>query len=57
MRVNLAITQGDSKNLVVLMIGFNPVVREGLRAIMPKDPGIEVIGDAPDEHQAIKHIK
>jgi DNA-binding NarL/FixJ family response regulator len=53
----MAITQRDSKNLVVLMIGFNPVVREGLQAIMAKDAGIEVIGDAPYEHQAIKHIK
>jgi DNA-binding NarL/FixJ family response regulator len=39
------------------MIGFNPVVREGLQAILTKDENIEVIGDAPDEHQAIQYIK
>ena len=45
------------KKMGVLMINFNPVVREGLQAILTKDDGIEVIGDAPDEHQAIQHIK
>jgi DNA-binding NarL/FixJ family response regulator len=39
------------------MIDFNPVVREGLFAILTKDDNIEVIGDVPDEHQAIVHIK
>ena len=43
--------------LGVLMIGFSPVVREGLQAILTKDEGIEVIGDAPDEHEALQHIK
>ncbi|MFC1870935.1 LuxR C-terminal-related transcriptional regulator [Chloroflexota bacterium] len=36
---------------------FNPVVREGLQAILTKDDRIKVIGDAPDEHQALQHIK
>ncbi|MFH0768684.1 MAG: response regulator transcription factor, partial [Chloroflexota bacterium] len=45
------------KKMGVLMIDFNPVVREGLQAILTKDDGIEVIGDAPDEHQALQHIK
>jgi DNA-binding NarL/FixJ family response regulator len=43
--------------LGVLLIDFNPVVREGLQAILTKDERVEVIGDAPDEHQAIQHIK
>ena len=46
-----------SKNLGVLMIDFSPVVREGLQAILAKDESINVIGDAPDGHQAIQHIK
>ena len=45
----MAIKQRESENLGVLMIGFSPVVREGLQAILTKDEGIEVIGDAPDE--------
>ena len=39
------------------MIDFNPVVREGLQAILTKDDGIEVIGDVPDGHEALVHIK
>jgi DNA-binding NarL/FixJ family response regulator len=49
--------QGESQNLGVLLIDFNPVVREGLQAILAKDEGIEVIGDAPDGHEALLHIK
>jgi len=47
----------DHKNLGVLMIDFSPVVREGLRAILAKDDKIEFVGDAPDGHQALLHIK
>jgi DNA-binding NarL/FixJ family response regulator len=39
------------------MIDFNPVVREGLQAILHKDEGIRVIGDAPDGTEALAHIK
>ena len=39
------------------MIGFSPVVQEGLGAIMAKDERIEVIGDAPDGTEALLHIK
>jgi len=49
--------QRESEKLGVLMIDFNPVVREGLKAILTKDERIEVIGDSPDEHEAIQHIK
>ncbi len=47
----------ESKTLGVLMIDFSPVVREGLQAILTKDERIKVIGDAPDEHEALQHIK
>ena len=39
------------------MIGFNPVVKEGLQAILIKDERIEVIGDASNEREAIERIK
>ncbi len=53
----MTVTQCEPKNLGVLMIDFSPVVREGLQAILTKDDGIEVIGDAPDGHQALQYIK
>ena len=53
----MAVKEGTPKNLGVLLIDFNPVVREGLQAILTKDEGIEVIGDVPDGHEALQHIK
>jgi len=53
----MAAERRESKNLGVLMIDFSPVVREGLQAILTKDEGIEVIGDAPDGYEALQHIK
>jgi DNA-binding NarL/FixJ family response regulator len=47
----------EPETLGIMMIDFNPVVREGLQAIMAKDERIKVIGDAPDEHQAVQTIK
>ncbi|MFC1921044.1 LuxR C-terminal-related transcriptional regulator [Chloroflexota bacterium] len=55
--IEIEVAQKDSRSLGVLLIGFNPVVREGLKAILDKDEEIEVIGDAPDENEALKHIK
>jgi DNA-binding NarL/FixJ family response regulator len=53
----MVVKQCESQNLGVLMLAFNPVVREGLQAIMSKDDGIEVMGDALDGNEAILHIK
>ena len=53
----MTVEQREPQNLGVLMIDFNPVVREGLQAILTKDDGIEVIGDVPDGHEALVHIK
>jgi DNA-binding NarL/FixJ family response regulator len=53
----MTVKQCELKNLGVLLIDFNPVVREGLQAILAKDEEIEVIGDAPDGHEALLHIK
>ncbi len=49
--------EGTAGTLGVLMIGFNPVVKEGLQAILTKDERIEVIGDVPNELDAIARIK
>jgi DNA-binding NarL/FixJ family response regulator len=53
----MAVTQDALNNLGVLMIGFSPVVREGLQAILTKDEGIEVIEDARDGIEALQRIK
>ncbi|MEN8614333.1 response regulator transcription factor [Dehalogenimonas sp. THU2] len=49
--------QTGPESLIVLMIGFNPVVREGLQAILSKDPRITRVDDAADERQALQYIK
>jgi DNA-binding NarL/FixJ family response regulator len=53
----MTVPQIKLDNLGILLIGFNPVVREGLKAILAKDKELDVIGDSPDEHQAIQYIK
>jgi DNA-binding NarL/FixJ family response regulator len=53
----MTVRQRESETLGVLMVDFSPVVREGLQAILTKDERIEVIGDVPDGHQALRHIK
>lgn len=49
----MATTHNDSKILRVLMIGFSPVVLQGLQAILHKDEGIAVIEDAQDGTEAL----
>jgi DNA-binding NarL/FixJ family response regulator len=49
----MAVNQRESKTLGVLMVGFSPVVREGLQSILTKDDEIEVLGHALDEHEAL----
>jgi len=53
----MVVKQCKPQNLGVLMIDFNPVVREGLQAILTKDKEIEFIGDVPDGQEALVHIK
>ena len=53
----MAVKQRELKNLRVLLIGFSPVIGAGLQAIMAKDRGIEVMGDASDGQEALLHIK
>jgi DNA-binding NarL/FixJ family response regulator len=46
-----------SQPLRVLLIGFNPVVREGLQAILAKDEQIGVTGHFEDGHEALLQMK
>jgi DNA-binding NarL/FixJ family response regulator len=50
-------TQNNPGTLRVLMIGFSPVVRHGLQAILAQDKGIVLIDDAPNDHEVNLHIK
>jgi DNA-binding NarL/FixJ family response regulator len=47
----------ELKTVRVLMIDFNPVVREGLKAILAIDYGIELIPEAADIEQALLRLK
>jgi DNA-binding NarL/FixJ family response regulator len=53
----MPVKQRGPETVGVLMIDFNPVVREGLQAILAKDQHIEVTGDVPDGPEALLHIK
>ena len=53
----MATNPQEPKNLRVLMIGFSPVVCEGLQAILAKDEEIEMIEDISDGTEALLHIK
>jgi DNA-binding NarL/FixJ family response regulator len=53
----MVVKQGELKNLRVLLIGFSPVVRAGLQAILAIDQGIEVIGNAADGREALPQLK
>ena len=53
----MAVKQSASDKLGVLTVGFSPVVREGLQAIMAKDQRVLVIGDAKDGKGALDCIK
>jgi DNA-binding NarL/FixJ family response regulator len=39
------------------LVGFSPVIRAGLGAILAKDQGIEVIGDSADGREALPQLK
>ena len=49
--------RAESKTVRVLMIGFNPVIRENLRAILAMDYSIEPVPDAADADQALLQLK
>jgi DNA-binding NarL/FixJ family response regulator len=49
--------RAELKTVRVLLINFNPVVREGLQAILAMDYGIELIPDAADVDQALLQLK
>jgi DNA-binding NarL/FixJ family response regulator len=51
------VTKERANSLGVLMIGFSPIIREGLHAILTKDDSIELVGDSMDGSEALLHIK
>jgi len=53
----MVVKQRELKNLRVLLIGFSPVIRAGLQAILAKDQGIEVMGDSADGREALPQLK
>jgi len=53
----MAAIQRKSETLRVLMIGFSPVVRHGLQAILAQDEEIDVIEDASNSIEALQQIK
>ena len=53
----VTVKERNPQSLGVLLIDFNPVVREGLQAILTKDERIQVVGDVPDGPAALQHIK
>ena len=53
----MEIKENQPPRLRVLLIGFSPVVLQGLQAILSKDAGIEVIQDSLEGNDAILRIK
>jgi len=49
--------RAELKTVRLLLIDFNPVVREGLQAILAMDDGIELIPDVADADQALLQLK
>ena len=47
----------QSENLGVLLVGFSPIVGEGLLSILAEDNEITVVGHAQDEQEALLYIK
>ena len=52
----MEVRQAEPLPVGVLMIALPPVIREGLQSILKKDEKIKVVGDVPNEHQAIEQI-
>jgi len=53
----MVLKEQNSESVGVLLVDFNPVVREGLKTILAKDERIRVVGDVPDGPAALHQIK
>ncbi|MEU2022501.1 response regulator transcription factor [Streptomyces sp. NPDC016469] len=41
----------------VLVADDEPMIRAGVRAVLATDPGIEVVAEAPDGHEAVERVR
>ena len=57
LRILKETSRAELKTARVLLIGFNPVVREGLRKVLDMDHSIEAVPDAADADQALLRLK
>src|SRR5213080_2265789 len=46
-------TQANPKAIRVLLVDDHAVLRKGMRALLEREPGLEVVGEAEDGEQAI----
>ena len=53
----MATKQSALEKLGVLTVGFSPIIREGLQAIMAKDERLNVVGYVPDGYDGLLFIK
>ncbi|HYW88734.1 MAG TPA: response regulator, partial [Chloroflexota bacterium] len=44
----------NDRPIRVLLVDDHAVVRKGLRALLDRDPGIEVVGEAEDGEEAVR---
>jgi NarL family two-component system response regulator LiaR len=47
----------DTKNIRILIADDHAVVREGLRALIAAEPGMELIGEAADGGEAVRQVQ
>jgi NarL family two-component system response regulator LiaR len=50
------VSQPAARPIRVLLVDDHAVVRKGLRALLDREPGIEVIGEAEDGEQALRAL-
>jgi NarL family two-component system response regulator LiaR len=52
-----AASQSEGENITVLIVDDHAIVRQGLRTYLDLQPGISVVGEAPDGQKAIEVVR